>query len=80
MECLTCGEKINGAMEMQGTAAKPSPGDLSLCMYCGALAIFTSDGIRKPTPEEAHELADREDVIEAQKFFLKFKEKREAII
>ena len=45
---------------------RPSPGDVSLCWKCGGAAIFTDDGVRLPTPDEATELDADPDVRAAR--------------
>ena len=35
-------------------AARPAEGDVSLCIVCGQLGVFTAAGwVRKPSPEES---------------------------
>jgi hypothetical protein len=47
--------------------AKPKPGDVSLCLNCGTLCIFTETFmLRKPTPEEKEKMEREPSVIEAQ--------------
>jgi hypothetical protein len=50
---------------MHGTRdpeTKPSEGDISLCWKCGGIAIFTEDGVRKPTAEEEADISQQPDV------------------
>jgi len=48
--CPSCGAPNDGASHPDG---KPSEGDLSICMYCGHLAIFRADlRLRDPTVAE----------------------------
>jgi hypothetical protein len=40
----------------------PSEGDVSLCWKCGGAALFTTDGVRKPTIEEEADISQDPDV------------------
>ena len=54
--CPHCGEVQDSAKSATGKR-KPSEGNLSLCAYCGSLALFGSDlSLRKPTKEETKEI------------------------
>jgi hypothetical protein len=46
---------------------KPKPGDISLCMACGAISIFTDDlHMRPPTTEELEKANKNPQVLHAQ--------------
>jgi hypothetical protein len=46
---------------------KPSPGDVSLCAQCGAVAMFDADmNLRHPTSDEHQRLANDPRIIHAQ--------------
>jgi hypothetical protein len=48
---------------------KPSPGDFTICLYCGHLCTFTEElGLRDPTDAEILEIAGAVELIGAQKF------------
>lgn len=50
--CPYCNAEINRATSASGAEA-PSPGDLSLCVYCQGLSVFSDDlTFRKITDEE----------------------------
>lgn len=50
--CWKCGYRMDRTTEVLGDA-KPREGDVSMCLDCGALGIFTKNlMIRKPTEEE----------------------------
>lgn len=50
--CWKCGYKMDATSPAIGNA-KPSEGDISMCLSCGAVTIFTKDfSLRKPTPDE----------------------------
>ena len=55
--CLTCNARIETASDLFGDE-KVKAGDVSICLYCGAVAIFTGPGIglRDPTNEELVEI------------------------
>ena len=40
--CPACQTKLTGATDMEGDDA-PSPGDHSVCIYCGMLGVFNDD-------------------------------------
>lgn len=66
VKCLRCGHKIDAATDV-GHGAVPTEGDVSVCLHCGALAIFSKDlTLREPTPEERLEASLHPDVIKAQ--------------
>lgn len=50
--CTSCGERLTGAAATQ--QEPPKQDDVSLCVYCGAINIFTGKGLelRAPTQEE----------------------------
>jgi hypothetical protein len=65
--CLNCGEYFGLATEAGDDSGKgPSIGDISVCLYCGHLAIFEDYGLRELTPSEMDEVADEERVSAAQ--------------
>jgi hypothetical protein len=66
--CWDCGIELTGADGVGGTDHPPAPGDVSLCIYCEALSIFTGKGLemRKPTEEESREAEADPDIIRAR--------------
>lgn len=54
--CPHCGKLNDDHWNSSGQRSHPIPGDVSLCVYCGKLGIFTQDGIRKPTEDETRNL------------------------
>jgi hypothetical protein len=54
--CLSCGAANDAATGIN--AYVPSAGDVSICLYCAALAVFTGEGlaIRAATPAELEEI------------------------
>lgn len=59
--CLNCGELNDRATQLvkeQESAAGPKAGDVSICAYCGHVAIFKADGsLRELTADEAAQAA-----------------------
>jgi hypothetical protein len=50
-KCPECGVVNSGALGVDGT--RPKKGDVSICMYCRHISIFTEDlGLREPTIDE----------------------------
>lgn len=41
--CINCGTQIDGADNIDGSGGTPSPGDISVCIYCGTAAQFTEE-------------------------------------
>jgi hypothetical protein len=56
--CAGCGEENDSASS--GAPHKPKPGDLSICINCGYLSVFTKDLRHRPltTQELAEASAD----------------------
>jgi hypothetical protein len=52
-KCPNCGVK-NDAVRGEHGEKGPTEGDISICLYCTALAVFTDTKghVRLPTPEE----------------------------
>jgi hypothetical protein len=41
--CLECGVLLDGACVVNNETRKPEPGDVSVCIRCGHLAVFGDD-------------------------------------
>ena len=39
--CLECGHHLNGATSMEDQHILPNEGDISVCLYCATVAMFT---------------------------------------
>lgn len=63
--CPACQTVVDGAMAMDGSQALPSPGDVTVCVYCARVLIFTADGLRLPTFDEIEKLAEDENLVRA---------------
>lgn len=59
--CPHC-DRLNTQHSALEPDAKPDPGDVSLCWKCGGLAIFTENGVRKPTDDEEAEFSTDPDI------------------
>jgi hypothetical protein len=55
--CLTCNARIETTSDLFGDA-EIKAGDVSICLYCGAVALFTGNGneVRYPSHEELGEI------------------------
>jgi hypothetical protein len=69
--CASCGTKLDGA---SGLSARPKPGDISICLYCGHIQAFGWDlKLRDLTDEEMHAIAGNKQVIAAEKICAQFR-------
>jgi Zn ribbon nucleic-acid-binding protein len=68
-KCLFCGHNMNASASVDGTLNLPEPGDLVLCLKCGAVMKHADDmSVRGMTDEEMDELiADTETMDELAK-------------
>lgn len=65
--CLGCGKLLDCASCLQHDDA-PGPGDVTICLDCGHIMIFTDDmGLRNPNFAEIHDLAGDADVLLIQR-------------
>lgn len=67
--CFECNEVVDGFTATDAGKNTPSPGAVSVCVYCGAIAIFTGHGTerRQCTPEERADLDVHPQIIEARR-------------
>ena len=64
--CWRCNYKIDSTSSATGRD-KPKAGDVSMCLACGAVAIFTDDmQLREPTVTELAEVSGNPVLIKAQ--------------
>lgn len=55
--CPWCGQLHDAATHSGSTVEVPEPGNLSLCVHCGGVAVFTGDlKLRRPTKAEQREI------------------------
>ena len=51
--CPTCGAGFDAASAVDGKDVAPTPGDISVCLYCGEWLMFDDDTLPTLTPTEA---------------------------
>lgn len=74
--CLNCNEELGGSTESRLRNIIPRPGSLSVCLYCGHLAIYADDmNLRELTGNEIVEVAGNEEVLRAQNITRQFRER-----
>lgn len=57
--CGACGKTLSGSTGVQAGAPFPKRGDISICSYCGNLALYNEDlTLRQPEPEEMQRILD----------------------
>lgn len=65
--CPSCGTTVDASTSVAGDHA-PSPGDVSICMYCGHLMAFADDLTLRPlTDKEMLECAGDMRILRAQR-------------
>jgi hypothetical protein len=67
-QCLACGYKHDAVTEIiHDHGVAPREGDVSVCLNCGATAVFNADmTLRHPTAEEKAAITLNKDVLLAQ--------------
>lgn len=61
--CPWCTTYVDAAEKSEG-CGRPSPGDVTICLYCARASVFDDAmGLRKPTQEESAELHTDERVL-----------------
>jgi hypothetical protein len=70
--CLHCRKIVDGATNINDDKA-PTPGDATVCIYCGHLMIFgKAMRLRNPTSEEIHALAGDANLLTVQALLAQF--------
>lgn len=65
--CLHCGRQLSGATAV-GDDAAPTPGDATVCIYCGHIMVFAEDlKLRNPIAAEIDDLAGDERILTVQR-------------
>jgi hypothetical protein len=61
--CLKCGELLD-CVTSSGLLNReiPLPGDISICLYCSNIAIFTDSGLRPPGEHEEFSNAQIQEI------------------
>jgi hypothetical protein len=62
--CPFCKKSTDCDSQVNGDGV-PEVGDVSVCFYCGQVALFTEGGLRKPSDEERSEILADPDVTAA---------------
>lgn len=66
--CLNCGDMLDRAERLHDDK-KPEEGDISICLHCGHVMVFTNKLMyRNPTDEELLEIAADSELLEAMQF------------
>lgn len=77
-KCLKCDAKLDDFASLNQAGTLPRENDISVCLYCGNVAIFTGNSmdLRPLTPEEKT-LADEDyRVLFAQEFVRAMRDRR----
>jgi len=71
-KCPSCDAPLDGATDAYGEET-PSPGDISICLYCGHLMAFADDmTTRDLTDAEAHAVAGDKRILLIQEMRVQF--------
>jgi hypothetical protein len=71
--CLSCGQRLNRATKVEGNAAVPEPGNITICLHCGHLMAFADDlTLRELNDKEAHDVAGDPEILQFQRIRGKF--------
>jgi hypothetical protein len=63
--CPHCGRVTDAATGATLDSTVPADGDVSVCFYCGAIAVFSATGLRHPTDAERAAFLADPDVVAA---------------
>jgi hypothetical protein len=68
VKCPGCGKKLDAATHADDPGLKPSPGDYSICLYCGALHVFDETlRLRPPSIKELLKIAGNTEILDLQR-------------
>jgi hypothetical protein len=66
--CVSCGEPNDAASRVNNDDVRPGPGDVTICAYCGHIAVYADDmTLRDPNDAEIIDMAGEPEVLHAQK-------------
>lgn len=66
--CLHCGKILDAASGVDDDDMPPKPGDVSICFYCGNIAVFGDNLLlRQPTDKEIIALAGDRQLLAVQR-------------
>jgi hypothetical protein len=79
VRCRSCHKRLDAASTPDGRDEhRPKPGDFSVCIYCGDVAVFTdSMRLREPTGPEIVDIAGARDLLQAQRVVSAWRRRRE---
>jgi hypothetical protein len=77
--CPVCRAVVDGATAVDGSDAQPAAGDITVCVYCARVLVFTEDGLRQPTMDELEDLAGNEELVRAVAVATLFRDSRERL-
>lgn len=78
--CLACNEVLDGAANT-GETHKPTPGDVTVCLYCGHLMTFDNGlNLRELTSAEMYECAGNPTILKVQATRAMVFKKRKALM
>lgn len=67
MKCVSCNKVANMASHVSDPLAKPDPGDVMICLYCGHVMVFDNDlRPRQPTDKEMYDIAGDPEIVAMQ--------------
>jgi hypothetical protein len=76
-KCLSCGIPLVAATGVKNPDDLPSEGDVSVCAWCGNLAVYDSKlKLRSLTDKEVIEVAGHKDILIAQKAIANVKKRK----
>jgi hypothetical protein len=78
--CISCGKPNDSFTAVSDRYSKrPKSGDISICLYCGHVAIYSDDlTLRELTSDEIREIAGHPLLLRAQKVSAKYREMKES--
>lgn len=76
--CWHCDRALDAASDVDPEQTKPHPGAISLCLYCGAVAVFGPD-LRLLPPDEAL-LKKLEEDQEFRQMYVRFSWARQYVM
>lgn len=57
--CPACGAELDGAWATDGSGERPSPGDVTICIYCAEMLCYTAAlGLRPAAPDDLYRLGN----------------------
>lgn len=74
--CQSCGRSLTAVSTPGPEDPQPSPGDATVCLYCGHLMIFTDEmTLRLPNDQEIYELGGRPDILNIMAFIQEYQKR-----